>query len=112
MPPCSGGSDRYEGTQRFSPHQANIVAAFINVSRIASLLVPPDLRNDAWGLLLRVDSRQTSGSFTCRLIHRVKSAGTMPTKKTALHPQRGSTTALTTAAAPYPIAQQLCISPR
>ena len=41
----------------------------------------------------------------------VSSAGITPTKNTARQPYRGSTSQVTIAAAPYPIAQALCISP-
>src|SRR6185503_5981734 len=35
IPPCVVGNDRYDGTQRFRPHHANIVAAFIAVKNTA-----------------------------------------------------------------------------
>ena len=91
------------GTHELSPHQANIVAAFIAVRKTAMRIgnfapVALDAPNAPDAPSFCRD--HISGSFTLRRIHNVKIAGTMPVKNTARHPNRGNTIATTIAARP------------
>ena len=83
------------------PQYANIVAAFIAVRKIAirsgNFALPDPEASLAPEPLACV---HISGSLTLRRIHNVKSAGMMPVKNTARHPNRGNTIATTIAARP------------
>ena len=111
IPPCAMGSDKYDGTHRFKPHHANIVAAFISVSvtmmrsgtRPGSGVRGPGSGTWDPGSGRTLASRERvhiSGSSRLRRIQSVKIAGMMPTKNTARQPYVGSTRATTMAAAP------------
>ena len=93
MPPCAVGNERYEGTHRFSPHQANIVAAFMSVSVTTVFIGTAELRLKAeatplvpFPMLTSRDRVHISGSSRFLRIHSVKIAGMMPTKNTARQP--------------------------
>ena len=100
IPPRSGPSARYDGTQLLSPHQPNSVQAFISVTKRVTLAifgVNSRLIRPRSALAL---SSQICGSSTLRRIHIVNSAGRTPTKKTPRQPQIGITIRFTSAAKP------------
>src|SRR4051812_46138270 len=83
-PPSVVGAERYDGTHKFKPHHAYIVAAFMAVRKIAIRTGNLDFcRGDD---SCRECSSQICGSFTFCRIQNVKSAGAIPTKNTALQP--------------------------
>src|SRR5687767_13441525 len=116
IPPADDGRERYPGSHKLKPHHANMVQAFITVTAIVRpSILPPNISANAAGLAwldtFPRASSQIAGSVTYRRIQSVSSAGTIPTKNTPRHPHSGNTNIVTTAARPYPIAQELCIIP-
>ena len=107
--PCAFGSERYAGTHAFKPHHPKSVQAFITVT--AAVTAPRRPRKMSENRAVVVLCFHMSGSSTFRRTHSVKRAGRTPTKNTTRQPHVGRTRAVTSAAAPLPIAHELCMNP-
>src|SRR4051812_39259690 len=100
MPPRSGPSARYDGTQLLSPHHPKSVHAFISVTKNVSFATRGVNSRPMRPRSVFDDSSQIFGSSTLRRIHIVNNAGMTPTKNTPRQPQTGMTSRFTRAARP------------